>query len=82
MNQTQNQRLIDYLESGKKITSLQAWKILGFSYLPARIKDVKDMGYEIKDKYITVQNRFGEKVPVKQFWMDKKVQLTQQEGLI
>lgn len=67
---TQNQRLIDYLESGKKITSLQAWKVLGFSYLPARVKDVKDMGYPIKSKFITVQNRFGEKCSVKQYWMD------------
>ena len=76
---TQNQRLIDYLESGKKITSLQAWRVLGFSYLPARIKDVRNMGHDIKSKRITVKNRFKEDVSVNQYWMD--IQLGQQDLL-
>lgn len=70
---TQNQRLIDYLELGLSITSLDAWRTLGFSYLPARIKDIKDMGYVIKTVRKTVFNRFNEKVSVCEYSLKEAV---------
>jgi len=68
--ETQCQRLINHLEAGKTITSMQAWRQLGFSYLPVRIKEVKNMGYNIKSRRKHVLNRFKEQCSVNVYWLE------------
>jgi len=64
---SQNARLIDYLEQKGSIQPLEAWLELGCYRLSARIKDLKDMGYNITKTMITVKNQFGEKCKVARY---------------
>lgn len=57
---SQNKKLLAFLKTGRTVTSLQAWKLFGSSYLPARIADVKCMikgtGKKIKGEFIKLHN--------------------------
>ena len=66
---TQNQRVINYLSQGNKITSLDAWKELGIMRLASRIYDIKRQGVAIQKEQIIVKNRFGENCTVSQWSM-------------
>lgn len=61
---TQQQRIKEYLESGKTLTRLNAWDKLGSLECPARISELRAQGMDIKTKMITVTNRYGEKVRI------------------
>lgn len=50
---TQNQQILDYLKSGKKITPLTALKKFGCFRLSARIWDLRSQGYPISKKSLT-----------------------------
>lgn len=49
---TQNDSILSYLESGKAITPMEAWQMFGCFRLSARIKDLRNKGYEIKTKIV------------------------------
>tara|TARA_R110000823_G_C15796019_1_gene486671 strand:- start:26 stop:244 length:219 start_codon:yes stop_codon:yes gene_type:complete len=66
---TQNERVINYLSQGNKITSLDAWKELGIMRLASRIYDIKRQGVAVQKEQITVKNRFGESCTVSQWSM-------------
>lgn len=63
---TQNNRLIQYLELYGSITPLEALADLGIMRLAARISDVKGelakRGVRLKREMVTDKNRFGETV--------------------
>lgn len=61
---SQRDRLLSYLQSGNKITRLDAFNQLGIVELSARIIDLQKDGFEIQKEWITVTNRFKEKVRV------------------
>ena len=64
----QNERLLLWLKSGKKISPLTAWKDLGIYRLAARINDIQDQ-IEIKRDWLEVENQYGEKIKVKEYWV-------------
>lgn len=64
-SQSQNTRILDHLKSGGRITSLDALNQFGCLRLSARIKDLRDLGYEIRDEFIKVPS--GKRV--KQYFM-------------
>ena len=66
---TQKQRLLTYLEQGKKINPLKAWQELGIYRLASRICDLRKEGNMIKDEWLDVPNRYGEFVRVKQYYL-------------
>lgn len=72
-NPTQNQRLIDYLDSHGSITQLEALNVLGIMRLASRISDLKRKGYHIDSKMDIVTNRYGEKCRVKRYELKKDV---------
>lgn len=55
---TQNEALIQYFNSGKKITSLQAHR-QGITSLPKRICELVQQGHKVKRKPIQVKTRYG-----------------------
>ena len=55
-------RIIEYMKRHNGITSRDAFKDLGVTRLSARIKDLRDMGYNISTIMIDGQNRYGEPV--------------------
>jgi hypothetical protein len=50
---TQNQRILDYLKSGKKLTPLVALKEFGCFRLSARIFNLREEGHAIITKNVT-----------------------------
>jgi hypothetical protein len=50
---TQNQRILDYLKSGKKLTPLVALEKFGCFRLSARIFNLREEGHAIITKNIT-----------------------------
>ena len=67
---TQCERLLEFLESGKSIDGIKAWDMLGIYRLSARIWDLREEGYEILDKTIKGKNRFHEPVSWKQYYLE------------
>jgi len=61
MTTSQNQRIVDYLRGGRKITSLDAWIQFGCSALHSRAADIRKMGLPIKGTWITVDTAYGKK---------------------
>lgn len=55
-------RIIEYMKKHKGITSQDAFKDLGITRLSARIKELRDMGYDISTIMIDGKNRYGEPV--------------------
>lgn len=72
-NLTQNQRILDYLDSHGSITQLDASRELGIMRLASRISDLRRKGYHIDSKMDIVTNRYGEKCRVKRYSMRKEV---------
>jgi hypothetical protein len=64
---SQEQRLADWLLSGRKITRLEALIELGIFELSARIKALESKGWVIPRKTVKVTNRFGETLPCKEY---------------
>jgi hypothetical protein len=55
-------RIIDYMRTHKGITSQDAFMEFGITRLSARIKELRDMGYDISTIMVDGINRFGEPV--------------------
>jgi len=51
---SQNERIKDYLQSGKKLTPLQALEKFGCFRLSGRINDLRNDGHDIKTKMVAV----------------------------
>jgi len=64
---TQEERILDYLQCGNTITTLNAFNELGITRLASRIYDLKEKGHSINKRMITVKNRFDEKCSVAEY---------------
>ena len=61
---TQKQRLLEHLQSGRSLTRLQSWDVLGILEAPARVSELRGDGHNIITTMITVCNRYGESVRI------------------
>lgn len=64
---SQANRLLEWLQSGKSITRLEALVELGIFELSARIIDLEGEGYVIDRQRIKVTNRYGETARVAEY---------------
>lgn len=55
-------RIIAYMKVHNGITSMDAFRDLGITRLSARVKELRDMGYDIVTLMIDSENRYGEAV--------------------
>ena len=62
LNQTQEERVLDWMKINSEITSAIAYDELGIIQLPKRIWNLKRMGYTIKTEWREGKNRYKEKV--------------------
>ena len=62
LNQTQEERVVDWMKRKGEITSAIAYVELGIIQLPKRIWNLKRMGYKIKTEWREGKNRYGDKV--------------------
>ena len=67
MKQTQNERILDYIEEFGSITSLEAMRDLGVMRLASRISDMRERGHNIVSDFVPVKNRFGETCHIKRY---------------
>ena len=51
--ESQSQAILRHMRSGYEITSLEALNLFNCMRLAARIADIKDMGIDIADRWIT-----------------------------
>ena len=63
----QHQRILDYLTDVGSITSYKGLIELGIGRTQARIGELKQMGYAIETKRVSVSNRWGEKASVAEY---------------
>jgi len=72
-NNTQAGRLLEHLQAGGTITSLEAYTALGITQLAARLTDIENDGYKLSREWITVENRFNEDCRVIRYSLDTSV---------
>ncbi len=61
---TQKNRLLQHLQSGRTLTRLQSWDLLGILECPARISELRSEGHSITTTMRTVTNRYGDNVRI------------------
>lgn len=68
----QREQIKAYLETHYGITAKQAMEELGIYRLASRISELKQAGVPIRSQMIEVENRHGEKIRVKLYWLTGK----------
>ena len=66
---SQCDKILNHLKQGNSITSKGAMDDFGIGRLASRINDIKKLGYDIRDEFITVQNRHDSDCHVKKYWL-------------
>lgn len=56
MKLTQNEKIINYLKTGKRLTRLTCFKLFGFMTLNSRAPEIKKAGYPIESQMVTDKN--------------------------
>ena len=69
---TQEQKILDYLEKHPYITSRSAVIDLGIIDLRKRVSVLRKSGFPILDSWQTSENRYGEKVRYKLYYLADK----------
>lgn len=64
---TQNEMILDYLNKNGSITTYESFTELFITRLSARIHDLKKMGYEFNEEWITKKNRYGKNCSFKKY---------------
>jgi hypothetical protein len=57
---SQNDRILDHLQTVGPIRPITAWSELGIYRLASRINDLRKAGHKINTKKVEVVNRWGE----------------------
>lgn len=68
----QEQRIIKYLSDFGSITALEAMRDLGVMRLASRVCDLRCKGVKIQKQTERIVNRYGERVVVVRYYMDKQ----------
>ena len=68
---TQVERVLKYLEDGKRLTCLNAFEELGSTQVAARIFELKEQGHDIKTTRKKVTNRYNESCSVAEYFMER-----------
>ena len=70
---SQKELILKYIADFGYITSFQAYADLGITQLGARIKELKNKGYEFKTEQQKTKNRYGKPVHFVKYYLVKKV---------
>mgnify|MGYP001017079649 FL=1 len=69
MNQCE--MILKYLKDFGSITTYESYTELGITRLPSRIWDLKQMGYEFEEEWISKKNRYGKTISFKKYTLKK-----------
>lgn len=64
---SQCEMIIKYLKDFGGITTFESYEQLGITRLPSRIHDLKRMGYEFEEEWISKKNRYGKTISFKKY---------------
>lgn len=70
--ETQEQRVLNYMQNVGAISSLDAIRELGILRLGARIFTLRKRGYNILGRTRTATNRFGDKVHYTEYFLESE----------
>lgn len=62
MKITQNDKVLRHMNDNGSITTMEAFTEYGITRLPARIADLRAMGYAIRSQFEAGKNRYGDTV--------------------
>ena len=68
---TQLEKILKYCKTHAGITGLQALHVAGTMYLPRRICDLEERGYEFERRWVKVPNADGKNIRVIQYRLVK-----------
>lgn len=66
---TKQQAVLEWLQTGAGITSMEAFKELGATRLSAIIFELRAKGYDIASENVKVRDRFGGNVTVSRYYL-------------
>lgn len=70
MSKTNNEILLEYLQNGGIVTTRTAPDVLGIADVRANIRDLRDSGIEVLDRWVEDINRRGRKTRFKEYWLE------------
>ena len=65
---TMKDRVLKYMKDFKSITTYQAFTDLGNTRLSEYIRQLR-LEYDIADEWVQANNRYGEKIKYKRYWL-------------
>ena len=68
---SQKERILEYLEKNKTITTLESVMRLGITDPQHYIMELRNEGYKITDKWINGTNRVGRKIRYKRYRLEE-----------
>ena len=69
MKITQRERIIKYIREFGSISSWEAYSDLGITQFATRVSELKEQGYEFKTEWESKENRYGEPVTFKRYYL-------------
>ena len=70
-----NDTLLKYLQAGGIVTTRTAPDELGIADVRANIRDLRDMGIEVSDRWVVGVNRRGRKTRYKEYYLNNVTKL-------
>jgi hypothetical protein len=67
---SQNDRILDHLNTVGPIRPMTAWNDLGIYRLASRINDLRKAGHKINTKKVEVVNRWGESTYIAEYSLE------------
>ena len=67
---SQNDRILDHLQTVGTIRPMTAWNDLGIYRLASRINDLRKAGHKIKTRKVEVVNRWGEAAYIAEYSLE------------
>lgn len=67
---TANEALLKYLQAGNIVTTRNAPDDLGIADVRANIRDLRNAGINISDRWVNGYNRYGKKTRYKEYFLE------------
>lgn len=77
---SQTKAILDYLKSGKPLTTIQATRMFGCTRLPNHIAELKKKGYHFDEVWETNTTRYGTTTRYKTYRMVDEERLLNEEN--
>ncbi len=71
---TNDDYILQELKAGRKITRLDIFNEIWCMTLNSRIPEIKNLGYDVKSKFVTRTNGMGVKKTFNQYWLSQNLQ--------